>query len=488
MPKTLDQLPVKILAIGAGGLQRALTHEFVHQLNQLKIYHGGIFIGQPRGSEKAEAFNQQQGIYHVVVFDLEGIKGIQRIESVVGASTLTSESGREVFYAHTETELDLILVGVTEAGIAPGEMAMDVLDETLFRYFSRHGIDSTICVINTDNIRNNGHIIQNILINEYPLRSTEYSDWLSQNVGFLDEMGDRIVPQSHDVPEEMQQEVAERIGRQDELITYTEKMPSICLVIQDEHQMLRVPFADLIDSGVVVTIESIDPHHDWKLLLINSVHVPGITHKGMLSGIEMVNDAANHGVFGPHLERLMDGYARIVEADIPIPGRSAHNYSLEFINRIRQMRDSNARINIIETIKLRERAADIIKSPNYHSATDSFKDEFAYSVATVLRFLTPVNTNDQTYTGKTDLGINYEIKDPNRAIQDTLNGAFGTNLSDVETRMQQIFANTNHWTPPSGTQQVDLSKNQDFMTRINRFYHKLVNGETCLSLLEQISP
>ena len=92
MPKTLDQLPVKILAIGAGGLQRALTHEFVHQLNQREIYHGGIFIGQPRGSEKAEAFNQQQGIYHVVVFDLEGIKDIQRIESVVGASTLKTNT------------------------------------------------------------------------------------------------------------------------------------------------------------------------------------------------------------------------------------------------------------------------------------------------------------------------------------------------------------------------------------------------------------
>ena len=92
VPKTLDQLPVKILAIGAGGLQRALTHEFVHQLNQREIYHGGIFIGQPRGSEKAEAFNQQQGIYHVVVFDLEGIKDIQRIESVVGASTLKTNT------------------------------------------------------------------------------------------------------------------------------------------------------------------------------------------------------------------------------------------------------------------------------------------------------------------------------------------------------------------------------------------------------------
>ena len=42
MPKAPDQLPVKILAIGAGGLQRALTHEFVHQLNQRGIYHGAV--------------------------------------------------------------------------------------------------------------------------------------------------------------------------------------------------------------------------------------------------------------------------------------------------------------------------------------------------------------------------------------------------------------------------------------------------------------
>ena len=40
-------LPTKILAIGAGGLQRALTHEFVHILNQRNLYGGGIFVGQP---------------------------------------------------------------------------------------------------------------------------------------------------------------------------------------------------------------------------------------------------------------------------------------------------------------------------------------------------------------------------------------------------------------------------------------------------------
>ena len=157
-------LPIKILAIGAGGLQRALTHQFVHILNERNVYNGGIFVGQPRGSEKADAFNRQNGIYHVVAFDLNGIHDIQQITSVIGATTLTTEAGREQFYTQTENPLDLILIGVTEAGIAKGELAMDVLDTSLHRYYISHGQDATLTVINTDNLRNNGDVIRDILI------------------------------------------------------------------------------------------------------------------------------------------------------------------------------------------------------------------------------------------------------------------------------------------------------------------------------------
>ena len=78
-------LPVKILAIGAGGLQRALTHEFVHILNQRNRYNGGIFVGQPRGSEKADAFRQQNGVYHVVTFDLNGVHAVQQVTRSMGS-------------------------------------------------------------------------------------------------------------------------------------------------------------------------------------------------------------------------------------------------------------------------------------------------------------------------------------------------------------------------------------------------------------------
>ncbi len=481
-------LPIKILAIGAGGLQRALTHEFVHILNERNLYNGGIFVAQPRGTEKADAFNRQDGVYHVVTFDSDGIHDIERISSVVGATTLATKTGRDWFYSQTENPLDLVLIGVTEAGIAKGELAMDVLDETLYRYFSRHGADSTLCVINTDNLRNNGDIIRDILCNAYPKRSDDYATWLETNVGFLNEMGDRLVPQVYAVPDEIKDAAQAEIEGQDELITYAESYPATPLILEDLQGMLRVPFGELQDYGVVVSQESIERYHDWKLLLVNSVHVPGITHKGTLSGIEYVNEAAAHPIFAPHLERLMEGYAEIVEADIPIAGKSARAYSLEFVNRIRSVKDDNARINIIETVKLRERAADIVRSPNYDASTELFKCDFAYSFATVLRFLTPHATSgDDDYKGITDTGTEYEIRDPDRTIQNVLNGAFGSSQEDVAQRISTIFSNAALWSPADAVSSSGLDENQDFMERVVGYYHRLVSGETCLEVLESIN-
>ncbi len=481
-------LPIKILAIGAGGLQRALTHQFVHILNKRNLYNGGIYVGQPRGTEKADAFNRQDGVYHVVTFDLNGIHEIQQISSVVGATTLSTEAGREQFYVQTENPLDLVLIGVTEAGIAKGELAMDVLDETLFRYFGNHGADAPLCVVNTDNLRNNGDVIRDILCNEYPKRTDDYAEWLGTKVGFLNEMGDRLVPQVYAVPDEIKEAAKSQIEGSDELITYAEEMPATPLILEDLDENLRVPFGELDEYGVVVKQESIEPYHDWKLLLVNSVHVPGITHKGFLSGIEYVNEAASHPIFAHHLERLMNGYAKIVEADIPILGKSASAYSLEFVDRIRRVKDDNARINIIETVKLRERAADIVRSSNYNASTELFKSDFAYSFATVLRFLTPHTiSGDDDYRGITDTDTEYEIRDPDRTIQNVLKDAFGASKIEVENRIETIFSNTTLWSPQNPTSDNALSQNQDFSSRVIDYYHQLVNGKTCFEVLEAIN-
>ena len=53
-----------------------------------------------------------------------------------------------------------------------------------------------------------------------------------------------------DVPTEIQQEAANRINRQDNLITYTEEMPAIGLVIQDEHQTTKSSLSGRNSSSV----------------------------------------------------------------------------------------------------------------------------------------------------------------------------------------------------------------------------------------------
>ena len=476
--------PIKVLAIGAGGLQRALTHEFIDYLNKNNRYHGGIYVGQPRGTDKAEAFNQQNGIYHLVVFDLNEITEIKKVESVVGAATLSTEKGRELFLKQVENPLDLILVGVTEAGIGKGEIAMDVLHQTLIRYYEHHGSNSSISVINTDNIRHNGQVLRDIILDEYQAPTSDFTHWLENQVDFLDQMGDRIVPQSSIVPHQTQKVAIDQIGQPDDLITYTESLPVVSLVLQDTNKRLRVPFGELESLGVIVTSEPIDPFHDWKLLLVNSVHVPGITHKAFLSGIETVNEAANHPKFAPHIEVLMTGYAELVSKDIPIPGRSALEYTMDFVHRIRRIEDTNARINVNETVKLRERAVDIVVSPNYAKSSSQFHLAFAYSFATVLRFLTPATKQGDTYFGQTDTGEKYPISDPNRVIQQALSGAFGQN--DASRRLESILSNTDLWSSPGATTTVNLSQNRCFVDQLIPFYHQLTNGMTCLELLAKL--
>ncbi len=50
-----------------------------------------------------------------------------------------------------------------------------------------------------------------------------YLSWLENNIDFLDEMGDRVVPDPSAISEIIKEEARKRIGKEDHLVTYTEK-------------------------------------------------------------------------------------------------------------------------------------------------------------------------------------------------------------------------------------------------------------------------
>ena len=486
-------LKVKILAIGAGGLQRALTHEYIHDLIKMGRYKGGIFVGQPiyssqLGWVRAETFNEQGGLYHVVIFDAEGAKNIKLIESVVGASDLFTGEGREEFLSQAKNDLDLILVGVTEAGIKKGQIGMDVLDETLFRYFTEHGRESNISVIDTDNLKNNGQIVRDIQMGYAREKgNTPYLSWFENNVDFLDEMGDRVVPNPSAISQVIKKEARRKIGKEDHLATYTEKMPEQwSLVLGDPKGRLRVPFFELAHKGVVVTKSSIDSYHNWKLRLVNSVHIPFLTHLVQLSGYKKINEAANDPVIKPYLEAVVRGNARIVEKDIPIEGEDGVKYALSFVERISVLEDDVARVNINHTLKLRERIAPTIISKHYTSSSQGFKDKLAFALATVFRYLTPLSRDKDTYLGEDDLGATYPFTDPDPTIPDLLVSSRGKNKEYIEKKIREIFEDFSLWTPPGSERKIHLSSNEDCLRRVIGFYERMIGGEKALDILRKL--
>jgi len=481
-------LEVKVLAIGAGGLQRALTHEYIHDLIKMGKYKGGIFIGQPRHSSKAEAFNKQGGLYHVVTFNTQGVTGIKLIESVVGACALSTREGKEQFLSQAKNDLDLILVGVTEAGVKKRQIGMDILAEILFRYYSEHSFKSNIAVMDTDNLKGNGQIVRNIQ-REYAKEkgNNSYLSWLENNVDFLDEMGDRVVPDPSTVPKTIKEEARKRIGKEDYLITYTEKRPEQwALVIEDCKGRLRVPFSELSKEGVIVTRTSIEPYHNWKLRLLNSVHIPFITHLAQLSGYRKINAAANDPIIKPYLKAVVCGNARIVEKDIPIEGEDAVKYALSFVKRISQLEDDAVRVNINHTLKLRERIAPTIISQHYPGADGEFKDKLAFALATVFRYLTPLKQDENTYLGKDDLGATYHFTDPNPTIPELLIGIWEKEKEYIGKKIRQIFEDFSLWTPPGSKQKIYLDSNKDCLRRVIGFYQRMIKGEKALDILKKL--
>ena len=68
-----------------------------------------------------------------------------------------------------------------------------------------------------------------------------------------------------------------------------------------------------------------------------------------------------------------------------------------------------------------------------------------------------------------------------------LKGAFGANSTDVVNRIDTIFSNAMLWAPQNATPDNALSQNQDFCRRVAQYYYQLVNGQTCLEVLESIN-
>ena len=123
------------------------------------------------------------------------------------AGTVGSAEGKAALQELLSDQIQVIGVGVTEAGLnSPNNQCMLDLTWVIFELYSRSaGKDGKICIVNTDNLPNNGdvmksHVLSNVkLYEEQELRADiSFFEFVTTRTVFLNSMVDRITSSRKD--------------------------------------------------------------------------------------------------------------------------------------------------------------------------------------------------------------------------------------------------------------------------------------------------
>lgn len=215
-PKAAGGQEIDSICIGAGRFLRSV-------LVPLLSSHSKPCVLQTRGRTFLDSFknngvdghnknnNPQSLTYPVDTVGFDGTTSTSFTE-IYAAGTLGTVDGRaqlmNYLIASKINSLSVIGVGVTEAGLqnARNQCMID-LTELLFKIYNRMSAATTdslicpnpngkICVINTDNVPNNGDVIRNHVMQNgremYGAENERFVDFLQRRVAFLNTMVDRI--------------------------------------------------------------------------------------------------------------------------------------------------------------------------------------------------------------------------------------------------------------------------------------------------------
>jgi len=288
---------VRCVVIGTGRLIRALLVPMLDSMNQK------VVLAQPRGNgfcEYQEA--RPDGTFEMDVVESDGNISTTLVRNVVACGSIGASVGQEALLKIVPqlTSVDLIGVGVTEAGLKPGSPSLDFLAR-LLAAFEKADPGRKISVINTDNMSNNGEVIYK------EVSSKNASPWLSSNVTFHNSMVDRIVGQ--------------RDGPGGENVPNAEALPAKAIVVEDLKGVLNIGEWSKV-KGAVIRLNQGELYLDGqlKLRIANALHT-ALVHVAAMSGLLHVHEA----MASPAIEKLL---YELYEADIK-PGVSGMATRLE---------------------------------------------------------------------------------------------------------------------------------------------------------------
>ncbi|MEH7094173.1 tagaturonate reductase [Neobacillus vireti] len=312
--KQYNIYPEKILQFGEGNFLRGFVDWQVQVLNQKTNFNGSVVVVQPRGFEKIDKLNRQDGLFSLY---LQGIKDGGPVNEHMVIDSISR--GINLFTNYQDymklaasTDLRFIISNTTEAGITfdPDDKFEDRPQRsfpgklTAFLYQRFQAFDGDIkrgcIIIPCELIENNGVKLKEIVLRyaDFWNLGSEFTAWLEQANTFCSSLVDRIVP---GFPTDSADEKMAEIGYQDDLMVVGEQY-HLWVIEGPEFLMEELP---IHGTGLnTLIVNNLTPFRTRKVKILNGAHT-AMTPVGYLAGLDTVEESVNDPEVGLFIKNLI---------------------------------------------------------------------------------------------------------------------------------------------------------------------------------------
>lgn len=314
--KQFAGLPEKVLQFGEGNFLRAFVDWMIELSNRQGGLNGSVVICQPISTGRAEALNEQDCMYTVIMRGAENGEPAEKTEVISSVSRCINpyadyDALLEVF---RNPELRFIVSNTTEAGIAyhAGDKLEDrppvsypaKLCALLYERFKTFNGDKEkgLLVLPVELIDNNGHELHRIILqyaNEWNL-GKEFTEWIDSACEIGSTLVDRIVT---GYPRNQAQELEARLGYTDNSLDTCELFNLWVIEVRNPEKWSKeFPIGET--SAHVIWTNDVTPYKKRKVRILNGAHTSTVL-AAYLAGFDIVRDFMHDDQFRSYMNDLL---------------------------------------------------------------------------------------------------------------------------------------------------------------------------------------
>ncbi|MEH7331683.1 tagaturonate reductase [Neobacillus drentensis] len=390
--KDLQTYPEKVLQFGEGNFLRAFVDWQIDVMNKKSLFNGSVVVVQPRGQEKVEKLNQQDGLYTLY------LQGLKEGKAVKEHSIITSISrGINLFNQYDQylelasnPELRFIFSNTTEAGIAfnendrledrPQKSFPGKLTAFLYHRFIAFQGDRKkgFIIIPCELIDQSGEKLKQIVLKyaEQWNLGEEFIQWIHDANAFCSSLVDRIVP---GYPRDTIEEITEELGYKDDLVVAGEQYQQWVI---EGPQWIREEFPAHLAGLNTLVVDDLTPYRTRKVRILNGAHT-AMTPVSYLYGIDTVAEAVGHEVVGQFVKELI--YDEIIPVlDQPID--ELHAFADAVLDRFKNPFIQHFVLSISLNSMSKFKTRDLPTLLDYYHQKQELPRKLVFSFAALLSF------------------------------------------------------------------------------------------------------